>query len=140
MIQRLQTIWLLIAAILAFLTLKISFFSGNILVNNVSQFQKYTAMSNVALVISTVLVGAGALVTIFLFRNRQLQMRICIVLLILSLLNIYLFYRGTQDFVAGAWSFDLTGVAALLVPVFVILAMRGIYKDKQLIRNLDRLR
>ena len=39
MIQRVQTIWLLLASACAFLSLKLSFYSGNKLINNVKEFQ-----------------------------------------------------------------------------------------------------
>jgi hypothetical protein len=53
MIQRLQTLWLLFAAILAFATFNISFFSGYLIVDDVKQFQRFTAMSNIFLMICT---------------------------------------------------------------------------------------
>ena len=140
MIQRLQSLWLLIASALAFATLKISFFSGNILVENVKQFQRFTAMTNMFLMILTVVVGIGALVALFLYKDRKLQIKITAAVLILSVLNLILYYLQTNNFIPTDWAFDLTAIAALTIPFFLIMAIRGISKDEKTIRSLDRLR
>jgi len=140
MIQRLQTLWLLIASALAFATLKMSFFSGNIMVENLKQFQHFTAMSSILLMILTVAVGIASLILVFLFNDRKLQFKLCIVVFILSLLNLFLYYNETKNFIPTDWSFDLTSIFAIAIPVFLLLAVRGIYKDEKLIKSVDRLR
>jgi hypothetical protein len=59
---------------------------------------------------------------------------------VLSLLNLLLYFLATRDFIPTDWSFNLTGIAALAIPVFLILAVRGIYKDEKLVKSADRLR
>ena len=140
MIQRLQTLWLLIASALAFASLKLSFFSGNILVENVKQFQRFTGMSSIFLMILTVVAGTGSLIAIFLYKDRKLQIKITAAVLILSVLNLILYYLQTNNFIPTDWAFDLTAIAALAIPFFLILAIRGISKDEKLIRSVDRLR
>lgn len=140
MIQRIQSLWLLFASVFAFLTLKLPFFSGNILVNNANVYQEFTAMSYMLLMILTVIVAAGSLVTIFLFRNRSLQWKIALMLFVFSILNIIMFYIATGAFVVKEWSYNLTSVLALAVPVFLVMAARAIYKDEKLVKSVDRLR
>lgn len=140
MIQRLQTIWLLIASALAFISLKVSFFSGNIMVDNVKQFQKFTALSNLFLMILTVVVGAGALLTVFLYKDRKLQLRITTAIFVVSILNLVLYYLQTKNFIPIEWSFNFTALLSLAIPVFLFLAIKGISKDDKLIRSVDRLR
>jgi len=140
MIQRLQTLWLLVASALAFTTLKVPFFSGNIMVENLNQFQRFTAMGNIFLMILTVAVGIAALITIFLYNDRKLQLKISILILTISLLNLFLFYLETKKFIPTDWSFNLTAAAAIAIPVFLLMAIRGIYKDEKLIKSVDRLR
>ena len=140
MIQRLQTLWLLFASALAFATLKISFFSGNIMVENVKQFEHFSAMGNIFLMILTVIVAIGSLVAVFLFKNRKLQIRVCSAMMILSILNIVIYYLQTKNFIVTDWSFDLTSLFAIAIPFFLFLAIRGIYKDDKLIKSVDRLR
>ena len=140
MIQRLQTLWLLVASALAFTTLKVPFFSGNIMVENLNQFQRFTAMGNIFLMILTVAVGIAALITIFLYNDRKLQLKISILILTISLLTLFLFYLETKKFIPTDWSFNLTAAAAIAIPVFLLMAIRGIYKDEKLIKSVDRLR
>ncbi|MEO7309022.1 MAG: DUF4293 domain-containing protein [Chitinophagaceae bacterium] len=139
MIQRMQSIWLFLAAVAAFLSFKFSFFSGNFIgPDKVKVFKSLTASGNLVLLTLTVAVGVVALVAIFLYKNRKLQMRFTLATLLMSLLTIILYYNQTQLFVEG--KYDLTAVVTLLVPIFLVLAARGIYKDQKLIRSLDRLR
>jgi len=140
MIQRIQTIWLILAAVAAFFTLKLSFFSGNMIGadQTTKTFQHLTATSSVILLIFTIGVGAAALLSIFLFKNRKLQMRVTLAAMLISLLNIILYYNQTRLFAEG--NYDLTALVALSVPVFLILATRGIYRDQKLVKSLDRLR
>jgi hypothetical protein len=135
-----QSVWLLSAAVLAFISLKTSVFSGNILIDNVKQYQHFTAMSSLPLMILTVGVAIASIITIFLFKDRKLQLKIGITTLVISLLNIFLYYWKTSSFVPTEWTFDLTIAIVIAIPVVLILALRGIYKDEQLVKSVDRLR
>lgn len=140
MLQRIQTIWLLLASLCAFLTLKLSFFSGNKLVNNQKQFQSLTATlpGNLLLLITTVAVAIALLVAVFLYKDRKMQLKIGFALLGLSIVNIFLFVSATKEFAEG--TYDLTAPIVFLVPVLILLAIRGIYKDEKLVKSVDRLR
>lgn len=139
MIQRIQTIWLILAAVAAFLTLKFSFFSGNMIgASQIKTFKYLTASSNTILLIFTSAVGVAALISVFLYKDRKIQMRVTLAAMLISLLNIILYYNQTRLFAEG--NYDLTALLALAVPIFLILAARGIYKDQKLIKSLDRLR
>jgi len=140
MIQRLQTLWLLLASAFAFATLKMSFFSGNIIVENLKQFQHFTAMNNIPLMILTVTVAIASLIVVFLYNDRKLQFKIGIAVFLVSLLNLFLYYLETKKFIPTDWSFDLTSIFAIAIPVFLLMAIRGIYKDEKLIKSVDRLR
>lgn len=140
MLQRLQTVWLLLVAVLAFVSLKVSFFSGNILVENVKQFQNFTAMSNMLIMILTVGVGIASLITIFLFKDRKLQIKISFAALAVSVLTIGLYYLQTKNYVPEEWTFDITSLITVAIPFLLFLAIRGIYKDEQLVKSVDRLR
>jgi glucan phosphoethanolaminetransferase (alkaline phosphatase superfamily) len=142
MLQRIQTLWLIIASALAFLTLRFSFFSGNKLVDNISEFKHLTAANadNLILLILSVAVGIAALIAVFLYKDRKMQLRIVVLTIILSVVNIVLFISEAQKFITGEGNYDLTAAFAFLIPVFLILAARGIYKDDRLVKSLDRLR
>lgn len=138
MLQRIQTVWLLIASALGFATLKFSFFSGNKLVENVKQFVSLNAKENIFILIVTIAIAVAALVTIFLYKDRKMQLKITIGILLVSILNIVLYYLQTKNFIEG--NTDLTSLLTFAIPVFLILAARGIWKDEQLVKSVDRLR
>lgn len=140
MLQRLQTFWLFIASLLAFATLKLSFFSGNILVENVKQFQHFTAMNSIPLMILTVAVAIASLVVIFLYKDRKTQLRIVLAVLAVSLLNLLVYFLETKNFVPAEWSLDLFSLLSIAIPLLLILAARGIYRDEKLVKSVDRLR
>ena len=139
MLQRMQSIWLLLAAVFAFLTIKLSFYSGNIgTTEQPPSFQYLTAGFNMWILILTVALVCIAAIDIFLYKNRKLQGRLAILGMLLSILNIFLYYKQTQKFAQG--NYDLTAILTLLIPVFFFLSWRGIYRDQKLVKSLDRLR
>lgn len=141
MIQRIQSVWLLLAAAASFLTLKFSFYSGNIMREGQPKaFSKLVGTNDILLTISIVATGLLALVAIFLYKNRKLQMRLCLIALLLSCLNLVLFYIQIKKFVPLEGNYDLTAAIAIAVPVLIIFAIRGINRDQKLVKSLDRLR
>jgi hypothetical protein len=140
MLQRLQSVWLLLAAAAAFCSLQFSFYSGTMIVENQSKRAELTAQGNLLLLILSAGVGIASLISIFLYKNRKTQLRIVLVTLLVSILNLVLFFMQTKKFVPGEGNYSLTAIFAIVVPIFLILAMRGIRKDEKLVKSLDRLR
>ena len=141
MIQRIQSLWLLLASLLVFLTLKFSFYSGNILnPDNTKKYEYLTSFARIPLLLLTFLLGLLCLVTLFLFKNRKLQMKLIILAIILAIGEIALFFKYSAEFIANEGSYGLGTVLVVLVPILLILASRGVYKDEKLIKSLDRLR
>jgi drug/metabolite transporter (DMT)-like permease len=139
MLQRKQTIWLLLAALCALLTFKYPFFSGNKPgADNSKQFQHLTATTSMLVLILTVVLVSSVAIVIFLYKNRKLQMRLILADILLSLLIIYMYFRETQKFIEG--NYAVTSILALAIPVFLILALMGVYRDQKLVKSLDRLR
>ena len=134
-----QSVWLLLAALSAFLTIKFSFYSGNIeTAGQPSSFQYLTAGFNILILILTIALVCIAAIDIFLYKNRKLQARLAILGILLSLLNIFLYFKQIPKFAIG--NYDLTAILSFLIPVFFFLATRGIFKDQKLVKSLDRLR
>jgi hypothetical protein len=141
MLQRMQSIWLLLAAACAFLTIKFSFYSGNIIIaDQPASFQYLTATFSIWILIVTIAIVCLAAIDIFLYKNRKLQGRIAILGIILSLLNIFLYLKEIHRFVENQGSHTITAVFVFLIPVLFFLACRGIYRDQKLVKSLDRLR
>ena len=136
MIQRIQTLWLLLASICAFASVKLPFYFGSLEVPGPTiTITPYDNFMLLVFVIATALMG---LVTIFLFSNRSLQIKMCVVGLVLSLANLMHYFLYMKNFKSGGLS--LYSILSFLVPVFFILAIRSIYKDQKLLKSLDRLR
>ena len=149
MIQRIQTLYLLLAAGLvacaAFLPLA-SFASGG------EEFRLYAFGLRTAdgeTVQSTLLALALVLplTTIFLFKRRMLQFRLGVVEMILLLgaqivMGIYYFlsYRLFSSFEFHAQSVKLPLVLPLIAMIFTYLAVRAIFRDELMIRSMDRIR
>jgi hypothetical protein len=142
MIQRLQSVWLLLAAAAAFCSLQFSFYSGNLIAtpNQAKTFAALNAQSNLLLLILSAGVGIASLISIFLYKNRKIQLRIVLVALLVSILNLVLFFTQTKKFVPNEGSYNLTAIFAIMVPVFLFFAIRGIRRDEKLVKSLDRLR
>jgi hypothetical protein len=126
MIQRIQSLWLLLASACVFAGFKFSFYSGNKL--NDPLLQQLNASSTFLLMI----------ITIFLFKKRTLQLRLCVLGILLEGLLIFLYYRETTAFTLGTYS--LTAVLHLITLLAFVLAARGIHKDSKMVKDSDRLR
>jgi hypothetical protein len=141
MIQRLQSVWLLLAAAAAFCSLQFSFYSGNLIAaNQAKSFATLNAQSNLLLLILSAGVGIASLIAIFLYKNRKTQLRIVLTTLLVSIINLALFFMQTKKFVPGEGNYNLTAIFAIMVPVFLFFSIRGIRRDEKLVKSLDRLR
>jgi VanZ family protein len=139
MIQRIQTVWLFLAALFAALTYKFPFYSGNIInKENVHLFEKLRASSNFLVLIFTAGLVVGTICIIFMYKNRKQQVGLTAAAAGLSIINIILYFTELKKFVSGNMS--LTSVFALAIPVFLVLAINGMWKDEKLVKSLDRLR
>ena len=139
MIQRVQSIWLLLAA----LTLVCLFFFPLLFksVNN-TEYLLYIDGQNVGAMILNGIAILLCMVCIFQFKNRPMQKRLIMINMVLivatavlSVLNASLFPGG----ISGA-SLHMGAALFVLALLFCTLAIRGIRKDEQLLRSADRLR
>ena len=136
MIQRIQSLWLLLAAACAFASFKFPFYSGNKAADTI--LHELTASSTFLLMIATIAVGGIALFTIFLFKKRSLQIWLCVLGVLLEALLIFLYYRELSTFSQGTYS--LTAILHAVVILSFVLAARGIKKDTKMVKDSDRLR
>jgi hypothetical protein len=153
MLQRKQTLWTLLAIICAALTFKFPFYSGNVKVGanghvllgvtaapTIGFGSDSASAGSVLILIVTVIIIAGGLFNIFNFKARKKQLWITIGLLLLSLLNIFLFWYASQPPHFTEGNYSLGAVLPVAIPIFLILAARGIMKDEKLVKSAGRLR
>jgi drug/metabolite transporter (DMT)-like permease len=141
MLQRRQTLWMLCAAICAVLTFKLPFFSGQLQKDPAKgiTLDFLTAASTPWLVIIGITLTVGILVNIFNYKKRKHQLWISFALILLSLLNIVVYWIAQGRYIGGG-TLSLSALLSLAIPVFLILASRGITKDEKLVKSVDRLR
>jgi drug/metabolite transporter (DMT)-like permease len=141
MIQRKQTIWLLLAALMGFLFTQIPLFIAKLADGSE---KKFSAPESLILFAFGIAVALLAVFTIFLFKNRPLQLRLTIIGILASLaiigLEVWQLDQFKQNNAVSSGSYywgSLFPIASLL---FFALAAGGIRKDEKLVKSLDRLR
>ena len=136
MIQRIQTVYLILVALLAgVLPFYASLWIGT---DGNTVFAKDIGWIAIVFAISSAL----AVVTIFLFKNRKNQFVFNRLNIILNLFLLGFFvYRSLN--LSGETSVSEKGIG-MLIPVFsivfLVLANRAIKKDEDLVKSVDRLR
>lgn len=135
MIQRIQSLWLLLAAASSLASLKFSFYSG-MKANNV--FTELNGQSHFLLLILAVAVALISLFALFLFKKRKQQMQLTLLAFLVQLGAIAFYIVQLIKFETG--NSALTSVFTFAIPVLLILAWQGIRKDEKLIKSMDRLR
>ena len=139
MIQRVQSLWLLLAAVFGFLTFKLPFYSGNkkdiVPPTGTEPLKASSQILLLVLASSVIIICFAALV---MYKKRKQQLNLTIINIILSIVLIVIYFMQIQNFEKGFLS--LSCLFTLAIPVFLFLAARGIWRDEKLIRSLDRLR
>lgn len=139
MIQRIQTLWLLIASACGFCTLNFPFYSGNLVENSQKVFSELSGKTTIPLIIMTVAVAVAALICVFLFKDRKMQLRVTVATLVVSIGLIFLYFSVIKSkFLDG--NLTITSMFTFFIPFFLLLAARGIYLDQRLVKSVDRLR
>ncbi len=151
MIQRIQSIYLVLAEVAILVTLL--FPLGNLVdaQGDALEYLFYGVQSAggslmmktypVAFILISILVLV--VVSMFLYKKRILQMRICIfniILMVGSLVLIWYYSRQSEKLLNAEMFFALTVVMPLVAAILTYLAFRGIQKDELLIRSIDRIR
>jgi hypothetical protein len=139
MIQRIQSIYLALAALILTFLFFLPFSTASLLESGVYTDGKFNIYDNLIILISDVIITITGIITIFLYNNRKLQLKLSsfsillnISILILCLIIIF----GNKN------SPNLN--YGLLIPVFssllFYLAYRGIKSDEELVKSSNRLR
>ena len=133
MIQRIQSIWLLLASAAAFSVLRLPFYYTP------TPFAlEIRGSDNMTTLISLAFSACLSFINIFLYGNRMLQLKVVIVNFLLSILIGYFIYKVVVTNPGGG--FTLPSASLFFIPVLQILAIVKIYKDERLVKSADRLR
>ena len=156
MIQRIQTLYLTLLVILMVLLycFPIATFISGTETFELDLFGIRSLTHEGNPIVSTIWMGILAilctlipLITIFLYKRRWAQIRLCIIEMILLgglqlfvLFYIYRTYTGIQDIAQHAIRYSLIDVFPFIGIILTYLAFRGIARDEALIRSLNRMR
>lgn len=157
MIQRIQTVYLLllIAALCSLFFIPLS--SIKVTADGIVQDHVLSVNSHkifegdvlkqttpeVVLQIIDIAIILLALVTIFSFKKRKLQMLLCRLMMVAVIIFVLLAFRETDAIAAMGTNKAIYQAGAYIVIVsllFIYLALNGIKKDEQLVRSSDRIR
>jgi len=126
---------LLAAGVCGFATLRLPFYIGS---RGNTPAEDFTAVSSTILMILAVAIAVVALIGIFLYKNRGLQLKLALAGFAGSVLYLLLAFSKIRQYDTGGIA--LTSVFSFAIPIFYLLAVRGIYKDEKLVKSADRLR
>ena len=138
MIQRQQTLWLLLAIAAAIACFMFPFVVGDTAGTNGPVRATIDAGSSFLLLLCT---GASLVLsslTIFLYKNRQQQTWLCLGGILLTLVLFLLYFREMNKLDKPVLA--LSAVLPLIMLISYFLALRGIRKDEKLVKSLDKLR
>jgi len=145
MIQRKQSIWLLLAALLNAAVFLGANFSIETRIQNVLQTNRYTVLQHLPSTLFILAAIVLALIAIFLFRKRPLQMKMSLLALLATMAYCFINWMRikeifTNNKMISNYSFGLASITPYFAIVFILLACLGIQKDEKLVKSLDRLR
>ena len=150
MIQRIQTLYLLFVVILG--TLLCFFSPVQFLAQGSTEYISLMAFDKWPLAVITLVIPLLALVNIFLFKRRLLQVRLNIMNVIFclgyyALLALYIAFAvkgyeqiGDTNLANAEWYLNVWAAFPLVNLVLTMMATRRILKDEALVRAADRLR
>lgn len=142
MIQRIQSIWLLLAAImnagvLYFDVYKMQMTDGT---NKVMRIADHYPSLLIAIVMILV-----PLITIFMFTNRKRQLTMtivsllgCISFITMQLGRVNSLSKPDSGVISG--SYGVSAILPAVTIIFLVMALLGIRKDEKLVKSMDRLR
>jgi len=154
MIQRIQTVYLLVivALITAMLFMPLAiiqigdmFYSYNGSGLNTMTTPPELVYPAWALMALLIIIILTAFITIFLYKKRMLQIRLCVfnAILLIGFYGLFAFFLWKISSMPGIFRFSNVRLALSFPLISIILdylAIRNIGSDETLVRSLDRLR
>lgn len=145
MIQRKQSIWLLLAALCSAGVFLFPLYKGEIKSGDVLQGKALMVPEHFPFVLIAVVMSVLPLVTIFMFGDRKRQIRMSAMCMIanisfvsLMLTTVTRWQSATPPLLGG--SYGIGSVLPVMSIILIVMAILGIRRDEKLVRSVDRLR
>lgn len=145
MIQRIQTVWLFLAALMGAGLFMFDLYVADVMINNEVQGEHLNALNHYGLLLLAVIVTALPLIAIFMFKNRKRQKSLTILSIVANIGFIAFMVMLANNLAndmneTGEGGYRLGAVLPVIAVILLVMAWRGINKDQKLIKSLDRLR
>ncbi len=141
MIQRIQSVFLFLVDIVLVVLLFVPYISMTPVVEMPVSSYSYTLFDNPALLVAQVILCVLAAFIMVMFRNRPLQMKLCLVGAGLSLLfTLLLAYNSIFSPPGASWTLEPGTYISLANPVLFLLARNFIHRDENMVKSADRIR
>ena len=145
MIQRKQTIWLLVASLLSVCLFYFDLYRVHVMVNNADTVMSVRVGNDYLLLLVALVTAVLPFIDIFLFKNRKRQRNLAALSIVLNIAFIALMIWKISNFnnqnpTATDHTYWVGAVIPVISIIFLIMAINGIRKDQKLVKSLDRLR
>ena len=142
MIQRIQSVWLLLSSASFLLLSRLPIATG---VKTDGSEVKLMADERLHIMLFAIVLLVLPLITIFLFKNRVGQKKLIWVHSLLAILMVTFFWLAKDAFTAveppfASSAYGLGVIVPIIGLVFNVLAFRGIRADEKLIKAADKFR
>jgi hypothetical protein len=143
MIQRIQSVWLLLSGLSILLLSRLSIYAGKLGDGTAKEFM---AAQNLVLMLLSLVLIILPLIAIFMYKNRIGQKKLIWLHILLNVLLIFLFWIFAGKFESeqvpefSSSHYGLAAIVPILSFIFDVLAYRGISADEKLIKAADKFR
>ena len=141
MIQRIQSLWLLLCSLCAALVLMVPVFAGP---GQDGLIKVFSIRENLLLLLIVTLSIAMPFINIFLFKNRSLQKILIVNNMILAILTVVTEYfsidKFKQQFGIAQGNWEMSAILPFFIILFLVFAFRGIRNDEKLLSEANRMR
>ena len=139
MIQRQQTLWLILSVACSVLSFLYPVYTGQqIEENSAPMFAEVMGGSSLLLILLTGISVLAGSIAIFMFKDRKTQVKLSITGIVVAILLLILYFLEIRKFQNGHFALTSLYIAGLLIGY--IMATRGILKDEKLVKSLNKLR
>ncbi len=142
MLQRKQSLWLLVASLLNAGVFYFDLYRYHVVENGADVAKQVRVSDHYPSLLLALVMTLLPLVAIFMFRNRKRQMMLTFVsiLAIGSFITMAMQRTKNLNSVPTSESYWIGSVLPVAALVFLFMALFGIRKDEKLVKSMDRLR
>lgn len=145
MIQRIQSVWLLLAGLFNAGVFYFDIYRGYVNINGEDTLVSLRVGPELFLVLIAIVMTALPILAIFMFGNRKRQRNMTamaavatVAFIAWAMMRVTPFLEANKGIANDSYWIGM--VLPFISIVFLILAIRGINKDRKLVKSLDRLR